>query len=267
MDKTYYKSYRITNGKPGWIVIDEDYNKILSPTRDRLKTAKLGNPPKKCCKCGNTETYVHPDGYEHWYSHKCDKKNCTGYLCQTCWSAYDIENNPNNQNNMMRSMANVRNCQLDIYSTSGKGFIIEAIIAKERHIKIYNIEIDNFSARFDLYDQEYRRIQSKSPSLNEGLMRWDASFGMYHNFDALFLSCMDKDRKNIERLYIIPESELYGDVHLSIYMGSLKYPWYENFRVDEKTKDRYNNSYNDLASFIGNKRYFGIDEIKRWLDK
>lgn len=58
----YYKSLRLVNGKPKWIVIDEDYNIIVSPTRQQIKTAILGDPPKRCCTCGGKETYINSSG-------------------------------------------------------------------------------------------------------------------------------------------------------------------------------------------------------------
>lgn len=76
-----YKSMRCINGKPKWVIIDEHYNIInISPTKEILKsTLDERDIIKMCCVCRCTETY------DHWFTHKCDKIDCTKYLCRTCY--------------------------------------------------------------------------------------------------------------------------------------------------------------------------------------
>lgn len=82
---TYYRSYHIINGKGKTIVIDDDYNMILDPTTEQIKMSISGDPPRKCCICRRTVTYIYPGGKFYWHGHKCDKKDCTGKICHECF--------------------------------------------------------------------------------------------------------------------------------------------------------------------------------------
>lgn len=80
----YYKSLRSIAGKLKWILMDEEYNIIQSPTKEHIKLAIIGDPPKKCCICRGIDTYINNSGTHVWHGHVCDKKNCTKYICQIC---------------------------------------------------------------------------------------------------------------------------------------------------------------------------------------
>lgn len=80
----YYKFIGIVDGKPKWVVIDGDYDITKDPTKDQLDIAIEGKPPKRCCICRKEETYVDPNGKERWRVHRCDKENCTGFICHLC---------------------------------------------------------------------------------------------------------------------------------------------------------------------------------------
>lgn len=81
--ENYYKSIRIIGARPKCLIIDEDYNIIKNPTKDLIKIAIKGEPPKSCCICRKNETYIDPRGKERWYKHKCDIQNCT--VCDKCY--------------------------------------------------------------------------------------------------------------------------------------------------------------------------------------
>lgn len=59
---------------------------------------------RNCCNCKSHNTYIYPNGHEQWHTHKCQKKICTGYLCEICYKRHD----PNSNHNIMKSVANFR---------------------------------------------------------------------------------------------------------------------------------------------------------------
>ena len=216
---------------------------------------------RKCCRC-NTDLSEKEHGRRE-YDHKGD---WTGrWLCNVC-NAKDYNDNPNSYKNQIKSVAAHRINNLSIRTNCGKGFIGEAVVAKIRKLEILAIKMDNFHPLgFDLSpDIKYNRIQVKLASLIEGY--WTIRFGMEHEFDNIFVLCTDKDTNIIKRVCIIPEDELYGigGIRLPkdpcIYRGSK----YDKFIIDEKL---YNNTFCSLMSYLGNRRYFGIEDIKKWLEK
>lgn len=38
---------------------------------------------RKCCICGGNDTYIY-QGSPKWHIHRCNKENCTGYICYSC---------------------------------------------------------------------------------------------------------------------------------------------------------------------------------------
>lgn len=117
------------------------------------------------------------------------------------------------------------------------------IVARVRCLKNCNLYLDNFHSQFDLYDPEYGRIQVKTRQQYYG--DWPIRIGTTHNFDTLFILCMDKERRNVKRVYIIPDKELLSLTGITI-IGNL-HPvigskW-EMFRTDEKI---YNDVYHGM---------------------
>lgn len=240
----YYKSVRIINGKPKWVIADEYDNMIEDPTIEQIKAAVLEDTysyrrqifkkrmkGRKCCICNNYGTRINStSGSPQWHSHICDKKDCARYICDNCWGK-------------SYRCSDFRSGNLDPDSTSGKGFIAEMIVAKTRNLKNCNIELDNFHATFDLsIDPEYGKLQVKGPSISGN--RWKATFNsIEHNFDHVFVVCMDRHRKHVERVYIVPRSKLIGKKAVLIYKdwskirGISEFEWIEEYRVDARPYD------------------------------
>lgn len=205
---------------------------------EKEKTRKIKerfSQEKICCRCRSIETYVDPNGYHRWHRHVCDKKSCTKFLCDKCWNKVEYN-------------ADWRDGNLDPESPPGKGFATEMTVAKVRNLKNCNLELDNFNAKFDLsIDPEYGKPQVKGPTLIAGM--WHAVMGIRHNFDHLWIVCMDKKREHVKRVYIIPKLELINYTHIDIYedwsrvKGGSKFEWIEKYRVDEKP---YDDAYHDL---------------------
>ncbi len=270
----YYKSYRIIGGRPKWVITDE-YGKIVDiPTNEQMKTAIIGyspDPQIRCCICNSDKTSIDRDGYPVWRKYKDEMGNWDkkSYSCHSCYM--DIYNkSANGSHTMMRLLRSVRTGNIYIYGDKGKGLIVEMVVAKVRRLKNINIETDNFNSQLDLScDNEYGRPQIKGPSLIGGI--WKVHFGP--NFDHIWIVCMDKNRKNVKRIYIIPCCKLANSTVINIYedwsrvtRGGSKFEWVEEYRIDEFIKDIYNDAYHSLLSFLGDKKYFGIDDIKKWME-
>jgi hypothetical protein len=192
----------------------------------------------RCCVCDFYEIIKDYRRYK-WTLHMCDKKDCTGYLCSRCYQKYDQRSSGNKR----KSVAKCRNKLLEKSSSIGKGFIGEMIIARTLNFFNCNLELDNFGYCVDLYDPVlYKKIQVKTREPYYG--SYTIHFGIEHNFYTLFILCMDKDSKNVTRVYIIPESELYGITTVTIYDKTIRgISKWEKFRVDEKS---YNEMYHSM---------------------
>lgn len=210
----------------------------------------------KCCICGIFEI-IQDYRRLKWATHKCDKIDCTGYLCFRCYQKYD----PRSQGSAKKSVTHIRNNQLYKYISSGRGLIGEACIAKVRKLDIISIKFDSYNTRFDLsIDPEHGIIQSKLKVPWYG--DWYAHFGGEHYFDTLFFQCANKSMTNIDRIYAIPEYELHDIKTISIYRKPSKPSKWNEFRIDEKP---YNDAYHSLILYLKDKKYFGVEDIKKWL--
>lgn len=219
------------------------------------KKVEINRRKINCCICGTDQTYVRPDGVPMWTTHRCNKDNCTGHICEKC----SYMHNPNNIANIIRSMRDCRLGKIGLDSPRGKGLIGEAVNAKIRKLEVLSIAVDNYSYKTDLSkDYEYNTIETKFRTFN-GIC-WSVAFGDEHNFDTLFVLCADKERKNITRVYAIPEDALFGIQYIEIVEFDSKW---ENFRIDEK---HYNDAYHDLLLFLNGRKYFSIEDIKIWLE-
>ena len=212
-----------------------------------------------CCICGGTYTAKKFNSVPIWLNHKCEKIDCTEYLCTICYNKIN--------HRLPRGELSVnsqwRNDKLLKNSEKGKGLIGELCIAKVRKLEILCIEMDNFNYKFDLsYDLEYGMIQSKFKAPYYG--DWGMGFGMEHDFDTLFALCTDKGMSNIKRVYAIPEKDIYAIQ--SIYLSSNPHPSigckYDKFRIDPSP---YNGAYQSLMLYLKDKKFVNIEYVKRWL--
>lgn len=222
-----------------------------------------------CCICEGIETGKDFNGDPHWNRYRgndgkgiWDRKS---HICDGCYIRIYNRNPDNEQTSQLRKGF------ISKYSDKGQGIIVEMAITKARGAKNYNLELDNFNASFDIIDIEFNRLQVKGPALDKrGL--WGINIGIEHNFDYLFIVCMDKNRENIKRVYIIPEPELFGETHVYIYedysmlyRGS-KFEWIDKFRVSDIGDIKlYNDCYHSLMEYLNDMEYFSIEDIKKWM--
>lgn len=207
----------------------------------------------KCVICGNNVT-------KHRYYDEKGIWDEVSHICNICYMRkyYRTDNR----------FTSSRSGNLSKNSQVGKGLFGEAMFAKVRCLKIISIEKNDFISKYDLTsDSEYGMIQCKlkRPYLRIGREYWNIHFDIEHYFDYLGVLCVDKDMINIERVYMIPEEELYGIQGITLVKGldSKLYSKWERFRIDEKP---YNDAYHNIMDFLKDKRYFGIKDIKKWLE-
>lgn len=227
---TIYKSVRIINGASKWIISNQQGNIVdRDPTKEKLRLAvvekKYGSKLKWCCICGNNNVR------KRYYD---DNGNWDGKsrLCDNCYTNI-------NYNYIQKMLAGFRNGNLDPLSTVGKGFIGQQVIAKKYNVDDCNLKMDNFHFYVDLSKiSGHGYCEVKISSLLGNI--WKAELGMDHKFDTVFVLCMDKNVpwRDIEKVYVIPESELYGEVRINIYKDfsnvRSRFKWVDKFRVDEK---------------------------------
>lgn len=214
-----------------------------------------------CCICRKNTTYIDPRGWKHWFKHKCDRKDCTEYLCRQCWDRYD----KNSSHNKIKSMAKSRLGQLTVYDTYGKGIIGAQTVAKTLGVDDYSIIIDNFCYYVDLSKhREYGYIEVKTMSLSILHKQWTSGNVRHPNFGTLFLVCMDQYEpwRNVLEIYAIPCDNVGNRRQITIRKDSSKTSRYDKFRIDERP---YNKTFHNLMDFLKGKEYFGIEDIKKWL--
>jgi len=215
-----------------------------------------------CCVCKKHTTYVDSRGWKQWYKHKCDKKDCTGYLCKQCWDKYDDDSS----HSIIKGMTKSRLGQLTLYDTYGKGIIGAQTVANTLGVDDYSIIIDNFCYYVDLSKHsEYGYVEVKTMSLNVLHRQWVSGKIRHSNFDTLFLICMDQYEpwRNILEVYAIPRKNVGERIQITIRKDSSKTAQYDRFRID---KEPYNKTFHNLMEFLKCKEYFGIDDIKKWLE-
>lgn len=217
-----------------------------------------------CCKCGGKDTYINNNGKINWlrnYDEKgqWDRKS---YLCTYCYDKRR-QSLPDSQNNLMKSIANCRTGNVSIYDEKGKGIIGQAVAAKTLKIEDLNIKMDNFIYAIDLGRHcEHGYIEVKTRTLKNG--KWSIRSYQMRDFDNILILCMDtyEPWKDVERVYIIPWAEAIKRSGLTIVRDPSRDVWYYEFRVDEKP---FNDNYHSLISYLNDRKYFGVEDIKKWL--
>lgn len=257
----YYKSLRLANGKPKWAVKDENYYIIQNPTKDQIESAiDEKYRPKKCCICGDTKTYVNNSGTSQWCSHKCDKDNCTGYLCRKCYDMYDVDS----PNNLRKSTANCRTGNTSKGSPQGRSIIYQAVIVKVHDIVDLNIKNNNFGCHIDMEHPVYGKIDAKGSKLKNG--RYSFSIRKKIYCDTYFCMGFDEYWNSVESMYIIPNDDWIASLKdLSITKDPSKSTKYncDQYKIDNI--EPYNREYHYIMRYFQDREYFGIEDVKKWL--
>lgn len=215
---------------------------------------------RKCCKCGQDLVLGNFNG--RYYDDKgiWDRKS---WLCNKC-RCKDF--NDKTRKPLMKS----RTGRLSIDSSTGIGLIGEGVFIKVRGAKNCNILKDNLDLEYDCFDDKYGKTQIKTRGMvlvcriNRSEYRWCFSNIRSENYDTIVLFCIDKFRKKIDKIYIIP-SEYVNGVSITIYERLLsRSSRWEEFRLHDISA--YNDAYQNIMSYIGDRKYIGIEDIKKWLN-
>ena len=221
----FYKSARIINGKVGWIIKDGDFNIIQKPTIEQIKMVVIGDPPKKCCKCRCTDTYVVLDGYEKWHNHQCNQQNFTGTLCNLCYAS-------------LWRVPDWKTGNLDPSSSSGRGFIGQQIVAKRYDVEDCNLKMNNFHFYVDLSKiTEHGYSEVKIASFNVVNKQWKFGTNRKQEYDTLFLICMDNNWpwKDVKKVFAVPWKNAINRKSITIYYEPPRSVWYEDYKIDVKS--------------------------------
>jgi hypothetical protein len=72
--------------------------------------------------------------------------------------------------------------------------------------------------------------------------------------------CISKDGNDVERVLIIPSAKVRDIWTIGINMDD---GTYHMFAVDQGL---YNDAYHDIMKYLKDEEYFGIDDIKLWMN-
>jgi len=117
-------------------------------------------------------------------------------------------------------LSKVRNNKLSKFSSMGKGLIAEQVVANYLCVDNLNIKYNNFNHSFDLFNDILGRINVKGRKLRKQsngvytkYRNWNFRFKYQYitgknRVDTYFLIGFDEDRKNILRVWIIPNRNI-----------------------------------------------------------
>jgi len=151
-------------------------------------------------------------------------------LCNQCKKNIEKEKN--------KFKSDCRNNDLDPYSSAGKGYISEILVAKFLNIKTCFDITGNFNHKFfDLYDiEDWEKINVKSSSLH---MENYHQFNIKKNIIPDFFFCIGYNelRKHVIKVYIIPnEKYISNRTAITINVNNPN-PVYLKFEESEKPWD------------------------------
>lgn len=180
---------------------------------------------------------------------------------------------PNSHNNALKAIANIRTGNLRVDSKTGRSVIDQAVVIKVRGAKDVNIEMDNFDHFIDIIDEQYGKIDVKGAIIRSqeyiGLKgksiysAWSFHTRRKIDCDTYICLCYNRDRNNIEIVLIIPNEGFICDLlKIRIYKTTFGSYRYDKFKVDPNP---YNDAYHDLMEYLKDMKYFGIEDIKKWL--
>lgn len=172
--------------------------------------------------------------------------NFTGrWLCNRC-NGKHWQKMPYGTNSQLKLIRNCRTRNIkEIYPEMMKGLIFEELTCRWRGVKKLSIENNNFRIPLDhTQDPELGIIQTKGRNMsnyyNRKYWNFDVEIEQHKPFDNIILYCLNEDKRNMEKVYIIPKKEIMIRGHITISKNSSKYSWYEKYRVNEEILKRIN---------------------------
>lgn len=182
-----------------------------------------------------------------------DNKFSGKVLCIRCGNKSrhnnDYKYRYNSQNNIRKSLRNRRTGNLRQDSEQAKGDLGEELLCEWKRFTNLNKKYDNYEYPIDCLDEDTGLYyQVKIAYYNPVDRYWHQSFKHEHNsirrhfrFKSLFLFCIDKKGKIVERIYEISEEDVIKREIIAIVKNSSRITWYEDYRIkDEKTLESVN---------------------------
>lgn len=246
-----------------WIVVDNGIL-IRYPTKEDLKRTKLltYNKTNICPICRKENNITDKSIL---YPKNTRKFNIGGELIWYCERHSGIyrQKLPNSGHNIIKLMAKCRTGSLGIESTVGKGIISQATVAKTLCIEDLNIKNDSLRCHIDMRNERYGGIDVKAES-PDGTNRWDFHTSRKIHCDTYICLGMDRGWKNVDAVLIIPnEGRITSLNSIRVSRHPSRKSIYDKFRTDAEP---YRNTYHSLMSYLGDKKVFDIEYIKRWLN-
>lgn len=280
MADKYYKSARYIKGKLRIIISDENDNIICeNPTKEQIKAAIPDKRRKSkgylegrtCFKCGTNLTHKSSEGVDQWCRYLDDDNRWNGkWLCFNCSGKYHQSNDCNSQQNLIKSIRNPRIGNIRKDSEQGMVIICQAVVAKLCKTEDLNIKMDNYNWHVDMYNDEHRRINVEYSFFRFGY-GWmfnsrrvnsckTKNENKNDNYDTYILLCISKDGNDIERVLIVPSSRV-------------RNIWTIGINIDDRTYYMFavdpglcNDIYHDIMRYLKNKEYFGVDDVRQWMN-
>ncbi len=220
-------------------IIDE---KDVKKTKD-IKKAILD---RICIICGSNKTGLTKIGNPHWLKYYDEKGNWDekSYICTVCYmNAY--KNLPDSTQHFRKMFAKSRTGNFSRFERPGKTVIGQWIVAKTLGLKDLNIYNNNFREPIDLSSHPvYGNIDVKIATYNHINDQWRFE-GIRHNFDNLFIICMDRYEpwNDVEMVFKVPIIYINTDSITIIKNLSSRGSKWKNFRIDRKP---YNDTYHSV---------------------
>lgn len=202
------------------------------------------NPTGICDRC-NKEKLIQGKVYREYNK----DGNWTGkWLCGKCWHKEKSAKN----HEVFKLLAKHRTNKCDLDITNSRGSALEELTCIWRGVKNLNIENDNYNSPIDhSRDSELGIIQTKGGTYYLNGWRLNKLDRERNKpIDYIIFYCVDKNFRNIERIYIIPKSEIIGRQGITFVKDpSRGIPWYEKYRVkDEGTLKMVNDIWIDIIN-------------------
>lgn len=273
--RTYRNNKGEWNGR-SWIC-EKCYNELQKIKRYKSKEQRLNESTQildsiKCRICGGSGTYIYqgkPKWLRYYVNNVWDRKS---YICSYCHGKI-YQRKPDSQNSIIKSIRNIRTGNLRIDSETGKSVIDQVVVIKTLGGNDLNIDMDKFDYFIDIRHEKYEAVDAKGAALKsyeyidtrgDTLIYYRWTFPTRRKVDCNTYICIgyDSKRENIVMVWIIPNDGWICNLsNIDIYK-TFRPSKYDQFKVDPKP---YNGAYKSLMSYLGDRKFFGIEDVKNWL--
>lgn len=276
-----YKSCRIIDGKPKWVLVDESSSIVnKNPSKEDLKGIR-GIPRDKtargnyiigtiCYKCieenrVTDNSILHPKNANREID---INRNETGrWICDRC-KAKNYNDLPNSYKNIMKPIRSCRSGNHNPNHEIAKADLTQKLTVIWRST-ISTVPIEDLNKKFGhntpidhSRDSELGIIQTQSRILRnissyittKGKIRYYEGYGFTFindygkEFDHMICYCVDKDN-NIKEVYIFPKKEIITMTGTTILKDHSKNIWQEKYRLkDEEELKIINKIWEEIIS-------------------